>query len=138
MHPLRKEARESEISHLDSSETKRGEYRITNPYELIAGADNNDGGFGLPTFDDIFGAPSTTNAAKPKQAEPMVTFNVEGETPTTTGNMFKGVAEPQVESPSVAPVTSVEPPDDYDLQAELEKRFDELFGAPKKKNTYAE
>jgi len=24
--------------------------------------------------------------------------------------------------------------DDYDLQAELEKRFDELFGAPKKKN----
>ena len=140
MHPLRKEARESEISHLDSSETKRGEYRITNPYELIAGGDT-DGGFGMPSFDDIFGAPP---AAKPVQnvqtarVEPIIDVpNASVSTAETlsTGDMFRGVGGPQ---PVQEPVVNT-PPDEYDLQAELEKRFDELFGAPKKKkNTYAE
>ena len=135
MHPLRKEARESEISHLDSSETKRGEYRITNPYELIAGADN-DGGFGMPSFDDIFGAAPAT--VKPVQnvevqrPEPMMAASVastQNQEPMSVGDMFRGTGVPQsVQEPVVNTA-----PDEYDLQAELEKRFDELFGAPKKK-----
>ena len=137
MHPLRKEARESEISHLDSSETKRGEYRITNPYEIIAGEE--DGGFGMPSFDDIFGAPPA--ATKPTQnievekPEPiMSTSDTRAQTQETmsTGDMFRGTGAAPVQE-SVAST----PPEEYDLQAELEKRFDELFGAPKKKkNTY--
>lgn len=132
MHPLRKEAAACEISHLNATETKRGEYKITNPYELIAGTES--GGFGMPTFDDIFGAPSTGAA---KAAEP-ATVSVSSpkatiDEPISTGNMFKGTGEPSVAEP-----TTNNLPDDYDLQAELEKRFDELFGAPKKKSTYNE
>ena len=137
MHPLRKEAKASEISHLDASEIKRGEYRITNPYELIAGGD--DGGFGMPSFDDIFGAPPA--ATKPIQnvqverPEPiMSTSATRAQTQETmsTGDMFRGTGAAPVQE-SVAST----PPEEYDLQAELEKRFDELFGAPKKKkNTY--
>ena len=135
MHPLRKEARESEISHLDSSETKRGEYRITNPYEIIAGGE--EGGFGMPSFDDIFGAPpaatKSTQNVQVERPEPVMATASQVET-MSTGDLFKGTGAPPVQEP----VTST-PPEEYDLQAELEKRFDELFGAPKKKkNTYAE
>ena len=137
MHPLRKEARESEISHLDSSETKRGEYRITNPYEIIAGGD--DGGFGMPSFDDIFGAPpaakqSVSNVESTRTEPIMATpvTNTPIQETMSTGDMFRGTGTP----PTQEAIQST-PPEEYDLQAELEKRFDELFGAPKKKkNTY--
>ena len=139
MHPLRKEARESEISHLDSSETKRGEYRITNPYELISGGD--DGGFGVPSFDDIFGAaPSTatpTQNVEVQRPEPIMATPVASapmQETMSTGDMFRGTGQPTMPENASNIL-----PDEYDLQAELEKRFDELFGAPKKKkNTYTE
>lgn len=135
MHPLRKQAAACEISHLDAAETKRGTYKITNPYEIIQGNDS-DGGFGMPTFDDIFAAPTPKVKEKvetPKMEEPLV----------STGDMFKGVGEPQKEVSQITSqvqnqVNKNDLQDDYDLQAELEKRFDELFGPPKKKNTYNE
>ena len=146
MHPLRKEAKESEISHLDASETKRGEYKITNPYELIAGG-GNDGGFGMPSFDDIFGAPAGATTKQPATATTAATTGggfgatntVEVESATSTS------AAPQ--SPMAANTNVEQQPQqtkpaqqeyNYDLQAELEKRFDELFGAPKKKNTFVD
>ncbi len=105
MHPLYKEAKECEISHLSSAETKRGEYRITNAYELLE--DKN-----VPSFDDLF----TNN----------LNNNIEAE------------KQPIAEVSTPAPTGSIESndsfiPDDYDIQAELEKKFDELFGPASKK-----
>ena len=97
MYPLRKEARESEISHLDSSETKRGEYRITNPYEIIAGGE--EGGFGMPSFDDIFGAPpaatKSTQNVQVERPEPVMATASQVET-MSTGDLFKGTGAPPV------------------------------------------
>ena len=98
MHPLRKEARESEISHLDSSETKRGEYRITNPYELTSNS-----------LDDLFGSHEKSDD---------VSIDV--------GEGLKS------STATIAP-TKQQENEEYDLQAELERKFDELFGPPNKK-----
>ncbi len=95
-HPLRKEAKESEISHLTESETKRGEYKITNPYEILQSNDDL-------SLDDLFVDNSKSNANKEQ------VLNVEPMIPSENSN------------------------EEYDLQAELEKKFDELFGMTDKK-----
>ena len=102
MHPKAKEARENEINHKNISEPKRGEYRITNPYELTSNS-----------LDDLFGAPE-------KSEDVSIDVGV-GVNATST------VATP------VNKVEEKKSNEDYDLQAELEKKFDELFGAPNKK-----
>lgn len=105
MHPLHKEAKMFEISHLDTTETKRGNYIITNPYKIL----NTDEEFSLPTFDDVF-AQNKNDERKFQESS----VEVEG-------------LNKQEEKFEVAM-----PEEEYDLQAELEKRFDELFGTDKK------
>lgn len=118
MHPRYQEAKESEISHLTIGNQKRGEYRITNPYEIL----NENKSLDLPSFDDIW------KAEKPEKREKK---EEKGE------NLFVDVENPAT-SPAKQMETKPEEDENYDLQAELEKRFDELFGAPKKRNTYSE
>lgn len=125
MHPRRKEAAENEISHLTLGNQKRGEYVITNPYEIINGNKNVD----IPSFDDIW-KPDT-------KKEPVVN--------TVAKSNVNRVEDTKIDisannnSNQVNKPTNGAVDDDYDLQAELEKRFDELFGPPKtKKNIYSE
>lgn len=116
-HPRRDEARECEISHLTIGNQKRGEYTITNPYEIINGNRNVN----IPSFDDIWNTEPKKEASKP----------VEKETPKPISELFGRPTEEATNKTSAD--------EEYDLQAELEKRFDELFGAPKsKKNTFVE
>ena len=61
LHPRYKEAVASEISHLTFGNQKRGEYVVTNPYDIIGGGNNAN----MPNFDDIFAAPAP--ATVPKQ-----------------------------------------------------------------------
>ena len=148
-HPLYQEAKDNEISHLTEGIQIRGEYKISNPTEWngggmqdadiwnvvpkkepepdpfltppkpkapVAGASSTETNYTGDELDDLF-------TVKKKPEEPNVTAgenktSLYQDPPNNTGN--------------------VPPDDDYDLQAELEKRFDELFGKdrPKKKPSY--
>ena len=136
-HPKRHEAKECEISHLTIGNQKRGEYAITNPYEIINGSKNVD----IPSFDDIWGTSKKTEnksqgvtSADKEEPKPISELFGRGDSnkrdDSTQGSVVNNAINAQNQQMS---------DDDYDLQAELEKRFDELFGAPKtKKNIYSE
>ncbi len=126
-HPLSAEAKKLELDHRNIEEPKRGKYKITNPYELNG-------------YDDIFGSSSNSNKTSNS---------------TTTSSPFEGLKTAQnsdffdddididtsklvkaKNEVSVATATqNTTMNDDYDLQAELEKKFDELFGPKAKKNS---
>ena len=95
MHPRRDEAKNAEENHKSIKEPRRGEFKITNPYELNS---TND-------LADLFGAP--------QMEEDIVVDEL-------------NVSKPEVK-------TSSSKLEEYDLQAELEKKFDELFGNQNKK-----
>lgn len=141
MHPLWPEASKLQENHRDISAPQRGTYKITNPYEL-------------QNLDDIFGhapiksqAPSMTSSnpfADPIK-KPKNTFN---EFDIDTSNLVKAKNEVPKDSKSdkedivisnamvsnnskidqSAIIKGNGASDVYDLQAELEKKFDELFG----------
>lgn len=110
MHPQRDNAKQAEISHLDATQTKRGNYKITNPYELLGGKDS----FEMPSLDDLF---SEKNL---KEATP----SNENKKSNIIDDTIDVIMPPKIEE-----VRKVD--EEYDLQAELEKRFDELFGGKK-------
>lgn len=124
MHPREKERKENEISHLSLENQKRGEYKITNPYEIIGGRDTD-----IPSFDDIFSKSNSMTSKKDTAAKKDDIF-------VDTSDALGGLNGFSTQSQTKQSVTTES--EEYDLQAELEKRFDELFGAPKKKNTYSE
>jgi len=131
MHPLANEAKNCEISHLTLGNQKRGEYKITNPYELINGGNSTS----MPSFDDIWNSSSSnknSNTSNSSTVEKKTETNLFGDVQIDTPADFGKTRE--VNKPANANTSSQDYMDDYDLQAELEKRFDELFGAPKKKN----
>ena len=102
MHPKRDEAKNSEENHKAIKEPKRGEFKITNPYELTS---NND-------LSDLFGEPSKEDIAV---------------------DMGVDVKNSSRDSIPVVETQKPRATEEYDLQAELEKKFDELFGNPNKK-----
>ena len=118
MHPSWKEAKTCEANHRAIEAPARGEYKITNPYEL-------------QNLDDIFG-PAPTSPTKPVSSQPIGGKDVEID--------VGGLAPAKNEAPKAAPApVPVDPvisgnADDYDLQAELEKKFDELFGDSSRKS----
>ena len=103
MHPMREMARTSEESHKGIAEPKRGKYRITNPYEINNSSD----------LSDLFG-PSKED------------IDIAIDKDISMSNNKK-------ENIEVVNETQKQTKEDIDLQAELEKKFDELFGAPTKK-----
>ena len=104
MHPMREMAKTSGESHKGIAEPKRGEYRITNPYEINNSSD----------LSDLFG-PS-------KEEDIDIAI---GEDISMSNNKKENV--------EVVNETKKQTKEDIDLQAELERKFDELFGAPTKK-----
>lgn len=97
MHPMYKFAKSVEESHKGIAEPRRGEYRITNPYELT---DNS--------LDDLFASPSKEEVEVDVDASMNKVSSAKVENEKTIAN------------------------EEYDLQMELEKKFDEIFGTPKK------
>lgn len=137
MHPRRKEAADNEISHLTIGNQKRGNYVITNPYDLIGGSNTN-----MPNFDDLF-----EDVTKQENISTNNIFNVpesNNQTPLMNNLENKYSNDNPFGTPAGEPISATQTAnnakeEDYDLQAELEKRFDELFGPPKhKKNAYSE
>lgn len=130
LHPRRKEAEENEISHLTFGNQQRGEFVITNPYELLGGG-NKD----MPSLDDIFGAKPSEKRENIVENKTEAFAGIQIDKPGLGSLKVDNIAEnkmPMMQSDN-------QQDDDYDLQAELEKRFDELFGpSPKRKNTFSE
>ena len=104
IHPRKEEAKANEISHKSLEAPKRGTYKITNPYELTASTD----------LSDLFGDIDTEVKV---DVSPKVPAKNKEESRTATSQEAK---------------TTPKNDDEYDLQAELEKKFDELFGPAKK------
>ena len=104
MHPMREMARTSEESHKGIAEPKRGKYRITNPYEINNSSD----------LSDLFGP------SKEEDIDIAIDKDI-------------SMSNNKKENIEVVNETQKQTKEDIDLQAELERKFDELFGAPTKK-----
>lgn len=125
-HPLSAEAKKLELDHRNIEEPKRGKYKITNPYELNG-------------YDDIFGSSSnsdktsnsTTTSSPFEGLKTVQNSNFVDDIDIDTSRLVKA----KNEAPAVTTAQNTTMNDDYDLQAELEKKFDELFGPKAKKNS---
>ena len=109
-HPMAKEMARLEISHNDIGEIDRGEWRKYNPYNPYDEEKKEEKAQDLKieSLDDLFD--EEPQEKKKQEVEPIKTLDL---------NDFE---EP-------APVLPQENDDDsYDLQKELEAKFDELFG----------
>ena len=109
-HPMAKEMAKLEISHNDIGEIDRGEWRKYNPYNPYDEDKKEEKAQDLKieSLDDLFD--EEPQEKKKQEVEPIKTLDL---------NDFE---EP-------APVLPQENDDDsYDLQKELEAKFDELFG----------
>ena len=116
MHPAWNEAKKVQGDHRNIAQPQRGEYKITNPYEING-------------YDNIFEEPKPSkeeldNSLNQAMAQKMSGIDVD------TSHLPK--AKNEAQKPLFDKEENI---DDYDLQAELEKRFDELFGNANKKNS---
>jgi type IV secretory pathway TraG/TraD family ATPase VirD4 len=142
MHSRYKEAKENEISHLTLGNQKRGEFKITNPYEIINGGKDVN----IPSFDDIWGSMETKKEEPKKAALVDNLFDIDTSAVSSVSSSINSSipksstydVEENIQATSPVMENTRTPDEDYDLQAELEKRFDELFGKPKRRNTYSE
>ena len=111
-HPMAKEMSRCEISHNDIGEIERGTWRKYNPYNPYVeekdekSVDNLD----IESLDDLF------NDEPVKKEEKVVTSQKEEKN------------ELNLDDFDDAPMLPQDDDDTYDLQKELEAKFDELFG----------
>lgn len=111
-------------SHNSVPPIDRGNWRKYNPYNpyVEEKVDEKEVDTKIESLDDLF---EETPANKPKEPIP-----APANTPNETlDNLFEGVEEPKQETPTEAPKQEDKSNDTYDLQKELEAKFDELFGA---------
>ena len=129
-HPMAKEMKRLEISHNDIGEIERGTWRKYNPYNPYVPEDEKKekvDSLKVESLDDLFDdAPSKEEkkeASKPVQQQTSIQpeQTVQKQQNTLDLNSF-----------DEAPILPQEPAQDdddiYDLQKELEAKFDELFG----------
>ncbi len=117
-HPMAKKMKECEISHNDIGEKDRGKWRKYNPYNPYQEDDEDKKveDLNIESLDDLF---------DDEKEEEKVKINT---------NKTENVAEKEIniknidEAP-ILPQTAEDEDESYDLQKELEAKFDELFGS---------
>lgn len=113
-HPMAKEMQSLEISHNDIGEIERGRWRKYNPYNPYVEEDEekSEPNLEIESLDDLFG--------DDKEKVESAFGDIVAETKSTQ------------EDEELAPIIPIESNNDedetYDLQKELEAKFDELFG----------
>ena len=119
----------SEISHNDASTTERGAWRKFNPYNPWTEdqKENDVKNLKVESLDDLFeDEPKKEEKVEPiKKEEPVVAKS------QTIDELFDDISTNQSseEKPIEVPTAKYEEEEDtYDLQKELEAKFDELFG----------
>ena len=110
-HPMAKEMARCEISHNDIGEIDRGTWRKYNPYNPYKEEDSEKAveNLKIESLDDLF--EDDEKIEEPKKVSPQLEENVED----------------KEEMSSILPQYD-DNEDTYDLQKELEAKFDELFG----------
>ena len=138
-HPMAKEMRQLEISHNDIGEIERGTWRKYNPYNPYVPEDEKKeqaNNLKVESLDDLFDdEPSDKKEEKKEEVKP-----AEKQT-NKSSEQPKAKQENTLDLSSFddAPVLPQEPvkeeeDDMYDLQKELEAKFDELFGPLNEEN----
>ena len=123
-HPMAKQMAALEISHNDIGEIDRGTWRKYNPYNPYVEdkSDEKVQDLKVESLDDLFEDEDNTKQEKTETIKPEIKEKKVEELNTQTLNLNDFEEE--------APVLPQEPEEDeaYDLQKELEAKFDELFG----------
>ena len=131
-HPMARKLAQYEISHNDIGEIQRGKWRKYNPYNPYVEPDDkqqtND--LKVESLDDLFDD-DNNNSKKEKKETVKVTSDNEKE--TTTNNVSKLDLNEIEDDAPILPFNDSDDNDkkedeEYDLQKELEAKFDELFG----------
>ena len=123
-HPMAKELKELEISHNDIGEIERGNWRKFNPYNpYIEENENNErqNNLKVESLDDLFEDLDVEETQKETSKQ---SIGAKEEDSLLASFIDE---EPQNEAP-ILPQMEDDNDDTYDLQKELEAKFDELFG----------
>ncbi len=121
--------RKAEISHNDIGEKDRGTWRKFNPYnpwtEDKSEKDSKD--LKIESLDDLF-TDEDTNKKEETKINP-VKEKAEQQEPVTPGvSIIDGFEDVNQEEKTEKQQPTIDEEDSYDLQKELEAKFDELFG----------
>ena len=146
-HPMAKELARTEISHNDIGEIDRGTWRKYNPYNPYVEENDEDKNkkqdLKIESLDDLFDDEPEVKQEEPrkeaKQTNENISLNnnivepkpMNGVTNKQEGvNTKQGIQTLDLEDFNNAPILpqEEEEEDEYDLQKELEAKFDELFG----------
>ncbi len=139
-HPMVRELSRTEISHNDIGEINRGTWRKFNPYNPYVEEKDDDKNkkqdLRVESLDDLFDDELEVNQEEIKQPVKDNNFNndIEELKPTNEisfkTNKKETIQPLDLEDFNDAPILpqEEEEEDEYDLQKELEAKFDELFG----------
>ena len=126
-HPMAKEMQRFEISHNDIGEIERGTWRKYNPYNPYVPEDEKKekvDSLKVESLDDLFDddiSPKEEVKSVEKQTNIQPENNIQKQENTLDLNSFD-------DAPVLPQEPAQEDDDIYDLQKELEAKFDELFG----------
>ena len=127
-HPLAKLARQVEINHRDIAEPKRGKFVVTNPYEII-NSDDVFADFANSRANDVnvdvFGPGDKTNNTQNDESDDTTKI-----TPYTSATASSNSTSTTSQTTNAGGTNEI----DYDLYAELDKKFMELYGSKKENN----
>ena len=134
-HPMAKEMRQLEISHNDIGEIERGTWRKYNPYNPYVPEDEKKeqtNNLKVESLDDLFDDVPAKDDKKEEKKEEVKPAEIQKNKPSEQPKT-KQENTLDLSSFDDAPVLPQEPvkeeeDDMYDLQKELEAKFDELFG----------
>jgi len=122
--------RRTEISHNDVGEIERGNWRKFNPYNPWTEdkSEKETENLKVESLDDLFDEePKKEENKEPVKVETAKVSESPVQTPQSIDDLFDDISidtsEPKVDVPK-----QQEKEDTYDLQKELEAKFDELFG----------
>ncbi len=123
--PMAKEMGALEISHNDIGEIDRGKWRKYNPYNPYVEEKDQEvvKDLKVESLDDLFDDPEPIKAPKENKEEAKIVM------PKKEENKVEKLSLEDVGTDD-APILPMndDPEDEYDLQKELEAKFDELFG----------
>ena len=123
--PMAKEMGALEISHNDIGEIDRGKWRKYNPYNPYVEEKDQEAvkDLKVESLDDLFDDPEPIKAPKENKEEAKIVM------PKKEENKVEKLSSEDIGTDD-APILPMndDPEDEYDLQKELEAKFDELFG----------
>ena len=123
--PMAKEMKELEISHNDIGEIQRGKWRKFDPYNPYRDDEEKEAvpDLKVDSLDDLFDDPEPITTPNDKSKEE----NKKKENRKESKLVLDFDDDTEKDDAPILPMNE-EPEEEYDLQKELEAKFDELFG----------